>query len=163
MEYIKRKLLSTSTLMLNKRSFFLHTPYFKTLDKYSGRVWMWLYPLTSSTDLLVDGSEDGVQLKRGGTRWRTGGEVKGKLANGVATQYPSHFLGTWCIQHYYRRCAHFGCQQSTELTPPGRFKWTRPFRRKMKSGFCACAITFQSQSTTRVSNRGLGSGRGSMA
>ena len=30
-----------------------------------------------------------------------------------------------------------------------RFKWTRPFRRKTKSGFCACAITFQTQSTVR--------------
>jgi hypothetical protein len=30
---------------------------------------------------------------------------------------------------------------------PSRFKWTRPFRRKTKSGFCACAITFQTQST----------------
>ena len=30
---------------------------------------------------------------------------------------------------------------------PRRFKWTRPFRRKKKSGFCACAITFQKQST----------------
>jgi hypothetical protein len=30
-----------------------------------------------------------------------------------------------------------------------RFKWTRPFRRKTKSGFCACAITFQTQSTAR--------------
>ena len=28
-----------------------------------------------------------------------------------------------------------------------RFKWTRPFRRKTKSGSCACAITFQTQST----------------
>jgi hypothetical protein len=28
-----------------------------------------------------------------------------------------------------------------------RFKYTRPFRRKTKSGFCACAITFQMQST----------------
>jgi hypothetical protein len=28
-----------------------------------------------------------------------------------------------------------------------RFKWTGPFRRKTKSGFCACAITFQTQST----------------
>ena len=28
-----------------------------------------------------------------------------------------------------------------------QFKWTRPFRRKTKSGFCACAITFQTQST----------------
>ena len=31
--------------------------------------------------------------------------------------------------------------------PPGRFKWTRPFGRKTKSGFCACAITFQTQSS----------------
>ena len=30
---------------------------------------------------------------------------------------------------------------------PRRFKWTRPFRRKTKSGFCTCAITFQTQST----------------
>jgi hypothetical protein len=43
-----------------------------------------------------------VQLKRDGTRRRTGGEVKGKLANGVGSQYSSHRLGTWCIQHYYR-------------------------------------------------------------
>ena len=33
---------------------------------------------------------------------------------------------------------------------PCRFKWTRPFRRKTKSGLCACAITFQSQSTSPV-------------
>jgi hypothetical protein len=31
-----------------------------------------------------------------------------------------------------------------------RFKWTRPFRQKTKSGFCACAITFQTQSTTVI-------------
>ena len=30
---------------------------------------------------------------------------------------------------------------------PRRFKWTRPFRRKTKSCFCACAVTFQTQST----------------
>jgi hypothetical protein len=51
-----------------------------------------------------------VQLKCDGTRWRTGGEVKGKLASGVGSQYPSHYLGTWCIQHYYRWCAHLVCQ-----------------------------------------------------
>jgi len=33
---------------------------------------------------------------------------------------------------------------------PRRFKWTRPFRRKNKSGFCACAITFQTQFTHAV-------------
>ena len=72
-----------------------------------------------------------------------GGEVKGKLANAVGSKYSSHYLGTWCIQHYYRWCAHLGCQQSTELTPPGRFKRTRPFRWKTKSVLFACAITFQ--------------------
>jgi len=30
---------------------------------------------------------------------------------------------------------------------PHRFKWNRPFHRETKSGFCACAITFQTQST----------------
>jgi len=29
---------------------------------------------------------------------------------------------------------------------PRRFKWTRPFHWKTKSGFCVCAITFQTQS-----------------
>ena len=33
---------------------------------------------------------------------------------------------------------------------PCRFKWTRPFRRKTKSGFCAYAITFQTQSSTEL-------------
>ena len=43
---------------------------------------------------------------------------------------------------------------TTMLTPrlpvvdrSDRFKWTRPFRRKTKSGFCSCAITFQTQPT----------------
>jgi hypothetical protein len=36
---------------------------------------------------------------------------------------------------------------------PRRFKWTRPFRRKTKSGFCACAIAFQTQSTTLTPGR----------
>jgi len=30
---------------------------------------------------------------------------------------------------------------------PRRFKWTRSLRQKTKSGFCACVITFQTQST----------------
>ena len=33
---------------------------------------------------------------------------------------------------------------------PRRFKWTRPFRRKTKCDFCACAITFQTQSTSAI-------------
>jgi len=33
---------------------------------------------------------------------------------------------------------------------PRRFKWIRPFRRKTKSGICACAITFQLASITQT-------------
>ena len=41
--------------------------------------------------------------------WRTPEDLNG-LANAVGSQYPSHYLRTWCMQHYYRWCAHFGCQ-----------------------------------------------------
>jgi hypothetical protein len=43
-----------------------------------------------------------VQLKCDGTRRRTGGEMKGKLVSEVGSQYSSQYLGTRCIQHYYR-------------------------------------------------------------
>ena len=65
----------------------------------------------------------------------------------MGSQYPSHYLGTWYIQHYYRWCAHTSAASSRLNWRPCWFKWTRPFRRKTKSGFCACAITFQTQST----------------
>ena len=39
---------------------------------------------------------------------------------------------------------------------PRRFKWTRPFRRKTKSGFYECAITFQLASTTYYIIQNLG-------
>ena len=42
--------------------------------------------------------------------------------------------------------AHNSADSSRLNWHPCRFKWTRPFRRKTKSGFCACAITFQTQS-----------------
>ena len=51
-----------------------------------------------------------LQLKCDGTRCRTGREVKRKLANGAGSQYSSHYLGSWYIHHYYRWCAHLGCQ-----------------------------------------------------
>ena len=80
------------------------------------------------------------------------GNWRRKMLNAVGSQYPSHYLGTCCTQHYYRWCTHLGCQQSTELTPTGRFKWTRPFGCKDKSDFsCECAITFQIQSTAQIS------------
>ena len=46
--------------------------------------------------------------------------------------------------------AHTSTASSRLNWRPRRFKWTHPFRRKKKSSFCACAITFQTQSTTPV-------------
>ena len=43
--------------------------------------------------------------------------------------------------------AHTSAAGSRLNWRPCRFKWARPFRWKTKSGFCACAITFQKQST----------------
>jgi len=46
--------------------------------------------------VMDNGVSSRVQLKCDGTRWRTGGEMKGKLANLVGSQYSSHYLGTCC-------------------------------------------------------------------
>ena len=43
--------------------------------------------------------------------------------------------------------AHTSAASSRLNWRPRRFKWTRPFRLQTKSGFCAWAITFQTQST----------------
>ena len=48
------------------------------------------------------------------------------------------------LEDVFDNRSQLASQQSTELTPP-LLKWTRPFRRKKKSGFCACAIKFQTQ------------------
>jgi len=44
--------------------------------------------------------------------------------------------------------AHISAASSRLNWRPRRLKWTRPFHRKTKSGFCACTITFQTQSTS---------------
>jgi len=90
-----------------------------------------------------------VETGSGGTRRRTGGEVKGKEANGLGSQQSSAWLGT----------VHPVLLQSFSIDPhskkastrmnwhPRRYKWTRPFRWKTESSFCACAITFRLHST----------------
>jgi hypothetical protein len=46
--------------------------------------------------------------------------------------------------------AHTSAASSQLNWHPHQFKWTRPFCQKTISGFCACAITFQTQSTTQL-------------
>ena len=78
----------------------------------------------------------------GGTRWRTGREVKGKLVNGVGSQY-SHATSKNGISSITKADAHTSAASSRLNWRPHRFEWTRPFRGKTKSGFCACAIMFR--------------------
>ena len=53
-----------------------------------------------------------------GTRWRTGGEVKGKDANGVGSQQLRTGRRSAVYTIAVRWSALLECQQSTELTPP---------------------------------------------
>jgi len=46
--------------------------------------------------------------------------------------------------------AHASAASSWVNWRPRWFKWTHPFRWETKSGFCACAITFQTQSTNLI-------------
>ena len=92
-----------------------------------------------------------VQLKCDGTRWRTGGE-----------KWRGNERMEWIVSKRHMTAEHRlaravqTLQADVHSSPassrlnwrPCRFKWTRPFCRKTKSGFCACAITFQTQSTT---------------
>jgi len=68
----------------------------------------------------------------------------------ASTLYTSSELGVSSIT---AADAHTSAASSRLNWPPCRCKWTRPFRRKMKSGFCACAITFQTQSTFLTEER----------
>jgi len=52
-----------------------------------------------------------VQLKCDGTRWRTGGEVKGKVANVVGTQYSFHTTSEHGVSNITTADAHTsGCR-----------------------------------------------------
>jgi len=55
--------------------------------------------------------------------------------------------------------AHTSAASSRLNWRPLRFKWTRTFRRKTRSVFCACAVTFQTQSTKILSTAATCFGR----
>jgi len=71
-----------------------------------------------------------LETESGGTRQRTGGEVKGKEANGVGSQTGftlTRNSPSSVTTIVLARPALQESQYSTELTPR-RYKWTRPFR-----------------------------------
>ena len=59
-----------------------------------------------------------------------------------------HTTSELCVSSITTADAHTSTAISRLNWLPCRFKWTRLFRRKTKSGVCACAITFQTQSTS---------------
>jgi hypothetical protein len=85
-----------------------------------------------------------VQLKCDGTRWLAGG---GGWRGYWRMEWVASTLRT-TSEHTVSSITTAGAHTSAACSRlnwrPRRFKWTRPFHRKTKCGFCACAITFQS-------------------
>jgi len=93
-----------------------------------------------------------MRLKPDGTQWGTGGEVKGKLVSGVGSQY-SHTTLERGVSSITNADAHILAASSRLNWRPCWLKWTCLFRQKTKSGFCSCAITFQTDSASVCDRR----------
>jgi len=104
------------------------------------------HPTTSYFFLVIRSYGRIAHSEPGGTRWRTGGEVKGKLANGMGSHY-SHATSERGVSSITQADAHTSAASSRLNWRPRRFKWICPFWGKTKSGFCACAITFRTSYT----------------
>ena len=108
--YVDRTVRCISSSHLMSKSIRLNRPHCNFVCFV--RVWNFSQSLWKGHALLVHSSWH--VMAHGDARE---GKWSRKLANGAGRQYSSHYLGLWCIQHYYRWCAHLGCQYWTELTP----------------------------------------------
>ena len=75
------------------------------------------------------------------------GKWRGKMRMEWVASSLALYVGTRSIQSLSAD-PHSSTASSRLNWHPSRFKWTRPFRWKTKSGFCACAITFRTCYTT---------------
>ena len=83
-----------------------------------------------------------LHLRCDGTRWRTDGKWRGNWRiEWVASTL--HTTSKHGVSRITSADVHISAASSRLNWRPRRFKWTRPFRRKTKSGFCSCTITFQ--------------------
>ena len=87
-----------------------------------------------------------LQLKCDGTRWHREGKWRGNWRLEWVTS-TLHTTSEHGVSSITTADAHTSADSSRLNWRPRRFIWTRPFRRKTKSSFCACAITFQLAST----------------
>jgi len=62
-----------------------------------------------------------------------------------------HTVSEYFLSSVTAADVHTSAASSRQNGRPRRFKWTRPFRRKTKYYFCACAITFQLSTTKPLS------------
>jgi hypothetical protein len=87
-----------------------------------------------------------LQLKCDGTWWCMEGKRRGnwRMEWVASTLQTTSERGVASIT---TADAHTSAASSRLNWRPRLFKLTLPFRRKTKSGFCTCAITFQTQST----------------
>jgi hypothetical protein len=74
----------------------------------------------------------------------------GRGSEGVAGEWSGYTTSEHGVYSVTTADAHTSAASSRLNWRPRRFKWTRPIRRKTKSGFCACAITFQTQSNASI-------------
>ena len=80
-----------------------------------------------------------------------GGAWEGKWRRNWPMEWVASILHTTSehgVSSITTAVAHTSATSSRLNWRPRRFKWTRPFRRKTKCGFCAYAITFQLASTS---------------
>ena len=124
---------------------YIHTHYIYTYYVY--KLYIYLHILCQSLILFIGMFMvlGRLMLKCDGT-WRTGG---GKWRGNWRMQWVASTLHTTSehgVSSITTADAHTSAASSRLNWRPRRFKWTRLFRRKTKSGFCACAITFQTQS-----------------
>jgi hypothetical protein len=108
--------------------------------KCQGRITGLLFHIQEMPIFSPGGS---VQLKLDGTRWRTEGKWRGnwRMEWVAITLHTTSELGVSNITTFE---AHTSAASSRLNWCPCRVKWTRLFRRKTKSGFCAVSLHFKS-------------------
>ena len=74
--------------------------------------------------------------------------LEGKMVECIASTL--HTTSKYGVSSITTADMHTSDASSRLNLRPRQFKWTHPLCRKTKSGFCVCAITFQMQSTKRL-------------
>ena len=105
------------------------------IKRYARSALLWYFTKRRTVDSSWNVMAHGDARER---KWR------GNWRMEWGSQYTSHYPGTWCILHYYSwwRTPRLPAVDCTDV-PPADLNGLVRFARKTKSGFCACAIIFQ--------------------